>query len=221
MPVGRPAAWRCATSRGNALVGLATRTGCGTKKQPVPSSRARSWRSGWREQGFHPAAAGGYFLLRWRAAVFDGTVNGGAGDAEEVQLLVDAVRDMPTIFHRVEVVAWFRKQYPSVRPSTVSAHITAATVNSASRHHYPGAYQHLILQRNDRALERHDPARHGTWSPLGELVAGSGVASAPAARSVAAVVVDPMIDSPPAAPSRTMPEESAVNDGGGSSDRPS
>jgi len=93
------------------------------------------------------------------------------------ELLVDAVKDMPTVFRRAEVVAWFKRRYPSVKPATVTAHITAATVNSPSRHHYPGADQHLIFQRDDGGLERYDSSRHGRWTSFGELVRGTAVAA--------------------------------------------
>jgi hypothetical protein len=103
------------------------------------------------------------------------------------ELLVDAVGDMPDVFRRAEVVEWFRKQYPAVKPNTVTTLITAATVNSASRHYYPGLAQHLIFQRDDGRLERYDPPRHGQWTANGNFVpettvntAGPPASSAPA-----------------------------------------
>jgi hypothetical protein len=91
------------------------------------------------------------------------------------ELFVDAVLAMPTPFRRADVVAWFAAGYPSVRRGTVEAHITAATVNSRSRHHYGAADQHLIFQRDDGSLERYDSSRHGKWDPHGALVPGSSL----------------------------------------------
>ncbi len=68
---------------------------------------------------------------------------------------------------------WFQEHYPAVKPSSVTSHITAATVNSHSRHHYPGADQHLIFKRSDGSLERYDATRHGKWDRHGELIPGS------------------------------------------------
>lgn len=85
---------------------------------------------------------------------------------------------MPSTFRRDEVVDWFRQHYPSVKPNTVTAHITAATVNSRSRHHYPGAEQHLIFRLDDRLLERYDSSRHGRWNLWGEQVSDNAVSPA-------------------------------------------
>jgi hypothetical protein len=111
--------------------------------------------------------------------------------------MVDAVNELPTVFRRDEVVTWFRKRYPAVKPSSVTAHITAATVNSASRHHYPGADQHLIFKRADGALERYNPSRHGKWNPYGELVpaTGLGLSVPTVGRSVFSARTNPPIDS--------------------------
>lgn len=57
-----------------------------------------------------------------------------------------------------------------MNPNSVTAHITAATVNSHSRHHYPGADQHLIFQRNRDLLVRYDALRDGKWGPDGEPI---------------------------------------------------
>ena len=87
---------------------------------------------------------------------------------------------MPSMFRRRQVVEWFRQNYPAVRPNTVTAHITAATVNSPSRHHYPGADQHLIFKRDDdRLLERYDVSRHGKWDEYGRLIDGTGTEKEP------------------------------------------
>lgn len=77
------------------------------------------------------------------------------------ELLVQAVADMPATFPRDQVVGWFRQHYPSVKPSTVTAHITAATVNSHSRHHLPlgGAALDLPAQRPPARTLRRYPSR--------------------------------------------------------------
>ena len=86
------------------------------------------------------------------------------------ELLVDAVRDMPPSFRRRDVVLWFRAHYPAVKEGTVTAHITAATVNSPSRHHYGAAAQSLLFKRPGGSLERYEARRHGRWSLYGELL---------------------------------------------------
>jgi len=88
------------------------------------------------------------------------------------ELLVDAVGEMPCVFGRAEVVEWFKEHYPDVQPATVTAHITAATVNSASSHYYPTAVQALIFKRDDGGLERYDLERHGEWLPDGSFSPG-------------------------------------------------
>lgn len=108
------------------------------------------------------------------------------------ELLVQAVAEMPTPFRRSQVVEWFRRHYPAVKPSTVTAIITAGTVNSWSRHHYAGADQHLIFRRDDGLLERYDPSRHGTWDDYGEPITGT--------------VVQPSTKTPPASPTVTTSE---------------
>lgn len=86
---------------------------------------------------------------------------------------------MPPTFRRSELVDWFQEHYPAVKPNTVTAHITAATVNSHSRHHYPGGDQHLIFKRSDGLLLRYDASRHGRWDRHGDLIPGN-VADQPA-----------------------------------------
>jgi hypothetical protein len=86
------------------------------------------------------------------------------------ELLVQAVAAMPPTFRRRQVGDWFQEHYPLVKPNALKAHITAATVNSRSRHWYPGADQHLIFQRSDGLLERYDATRHGRWDDYGEPI---------------------------------------------------
>jgi hypothetical protein len=95
------------------------------------------------------------------------------------ELLVEAVAAMPLTFRRNDVVDWFRVHYPAVKPGTVTAHITAATVNSRSRHHYPGADQYLLFQRDDHLLERYEPLRHGYWDAWGEPIPAPATSGAP------------------------------------------
>ena len=75
------------------------------------------------------------------------------------------------------MVEWFHEHYPLVNPNSVTAHMTAATVNSHSRHHYPGADQHLIFKRSDGSLERYDAARHGIWGEHGERISAGDSSS--------------------------------------------
>jgi hypothetical protein len=96
------------------------------------------------------------------------------------ELLVDAVAAMQPVFRRQDVVVWFARHYPLVKASSVTAHITAATVNSHSRHHYPGIEQHLIFQRPDGRLEQYHRSKHGLWDPYGVLVPGSTTGPVPA-----------------------------------------
>jgi hypothetical protein len=91
------------------------------------------------------------------------------------ELLVQAVAAMPPAFRRNHVVEWFREHYPAVHHATVTTLITAATVNSRSRRHYPGADQHLIFKRSDGLLERYDAHRHGQWTKDGELIPGTAL----------------------------------------------
>ena len=83
---------------------------------------------------------------------------------------------MPPTFRRKPVVSWFEEHYPLVKDKSVEAHITAATVNSHSRHYYEGAEQDLIFKRSDGFLERYDPTRHGRWDNYGELISDSSLA---------------------------------------------
>jgi hypothetical protein len=92
------------------------------------------------------------------------------------ELLVDAVGDMPSMFRRADVVEWFRTRYPAVKHNTVTTNITAATVNSRSRQHYPALAQHLIYKRDDGLLERYSARRHGQWDTHGELISGAALA---------------------------------------------
>ena len=89
------------------------------------------------------------------------------------EMLVDAVNDLPALFTRAEVVTWFKTNYPSVKDSTVAAYITAGTVNSRSRHQYPGADQLLIYKRSDGYLERYELSRHGQWDKWGRRIKAS------------------------------------------------
>jgi len=105
------------------------------------------------------------------------------------EMLVDAVDDLPAAFTRTDVVRWFNSNYPAVKISTLRAYITAGTVNSRSRRHYPGAGQLLIYNRGDGYLERYDLSRHGQWDEWGQRInEARSAGSLPARRGDSEVV---------------------------------
>jgi hypothetical protein len=117
------------------------------------------------------------------------------------ELLVDDVAAMRPTFRRSQVVEWFQEHYPLVKPSAVTAHITAATVNSPSRHHYNGAAQDLIFKRDDGSLERYDEPRHGRWDLYGNRISGNEPSSHPPYRPN---------ETKPASPQKPRPVPSTI-----------
>jgi len=119
------------------------------------------------------------------------------------EMLVDAVNDLPAVFTRADMVTWINRNYPSVKDSTVTAYITAGTVNSRSRHQHPGADQLLIYKRNDGLLERYDCSRHGQWDKWGQRIKVSGDAE----RQQACAPDAPKSTRPAVRPARTRHED--------------
>src|SRR5688572_8198103 len=56
------------------------------------------------------------------------------------QLFREFVNDVDlktdSIFARQDVVEWFQRRYPKIKPSTVIAHLTMMSVNAPTRIHY-------------------------------------------------------------------------------------
>jgi hypothetical protein len=69
-------------------------------------------------------------------------------------MLEECVTQLDEPFHKSEIVGWFRRHYPAVKESTLTAHVQAATANAANRaqnHPYLGSRVPL-LQRIDHGL---------------------------------------------------------------------
>lgn len=58
-------------------------------------------------------------------------------------LMRDAAAQLTPPFSAGDVVAWFAKYYPKIKPNTVRAHVIAMTANNPNRHNYRSLRQRL------------------------------------------------------------------------------
>lgn len=77
------------------------------------------------------------------------------------ELLADCVRELEAPFDRQDVLRWFERNYPLVKATTVSTHLTGLTEGAQSHAHLAG-YRPLVRR-----------IRHGLYEPVGQ-VAGQG-----------------------------------------------
>ncbi len=79
------------------------------------------------------------------------------------QLMQEAADELSAPYSVAAVIAWFRENYPAVRPTTVGAHVRGMTANDPSRRHYPGlaAKAPLFFRTESRELIRFDHQAHG------------------------------------------------------------
>ena len=69
-------------------------------------------------------------------------------------MLEECVSQLDEPFRKSEIVGWFRRHYPDVKESTLTAHVQAATANAPNRaqnHPYHGSRAPL-LRRIDHGL---------------------------------------------------------------------
>jgi endonuclease len=79
------------------------------------------------------------------------------------------------VLTRQQVIGWFSKNYPKVKPATIAAHLIRLSVNAPSRHHYSAkpAEDDLLYQIDSSRFRLYDaavdprPVIQGTESPGG------------------------------------------------------
>ena len=93
--------------------------------------------------------------LLWAPVIYDRPV---------WQLMADAADDIRPPYTAEAIDAWFRENFPKIKPGTVAAHIRGLTVNDPSRHHYPGlaAKAPLFFRTASGELVRFDAATHSS-----------------------------------------------------------
>ena len=81
--------------------------------------------------------------------------------------MADAANDIRPPYTADAIDAWFRENFPKIKPGTVAAHIRGLTVNDPSRHHYPGlaAKAPLFFRTASDELVRFDAATHSSEAP--------------------------------------------------------
>jgi hypothetical protein len=83
-------------------------------------------------------------------------------DRPVADLMAEAAREMHAGCQPSDLVAWFARRYPKVKPGTVRAHVIGLTANDRNRHHYPSlaGREPLFFRAPNGTLERFDPDRH-------------------------------------------------------------
>jgi len=81
--------------------------------------------------------------------------------------MADAADDIRPPYTADAIDAWFRENFPKIKPGTVAAHIRGLTANDLSRHHYPGlaAKDPLFFRTASGELVRFDAATHSSQTP--------------------------------------------------------
>jgi len=102
-------------------------------------------------------------------------------------MLEECVGQLDEPFRKSEIIGWFRRHYPEVKESTVSAHIQAATANAANR-----AKNHPYMGRRAALLRRIDYGLYVRATHASEAVDyqhGSGSVASPRRAGVSPVSV--------------------------------
>jgi hypothetical protein len=77
------------------------------------------------------------------------------------ELMREAARQLPSPTTSSEIVKWFAREYPLVKKTTVTAHITGLTANDRNRHHFSvSRYEPVFTWTPERQLDRYDPDKH-------------------------------------------------------------
>jgi hypothetical protein len=73
----------------------------------------------------------------------------------------DAANQLPSPTTPNEIVSWFAREYPLVKKTTVTAHITGLTANDRNRRHYSvSRYEPIFVRAPDGFLGLYDPDSH-------------------------------------------------------------
>ncbi len=96
------------------------------------------------------------YFVQWAVAkgVPAGDVGGQTSIVSVWSMLEECVSQLDEPFRKSEIVGWFRRHYPDVKESTLTAHVQAATANAPNRaqnHPYHGSRAPL-LRRIDHGL---------------------------------------------------------------------
>lgn len=89
-------------------------------------------------------------------------------------MLEECVSQLDEPFRKSEIVGWFRRHYPDVKESTLTAHVQAATANAANRaqnHPYLGSRAPLLRRIDHGLYVRAARPSEAASGPIGPAVA--------------------------------------------------